>query len=89
MSRATKHAGLPDDEGDPPKRPEVKVGSLVDVAGFAHKVPGGGAADGPGDAVLRTPITGIHLPLSAAREVHERIDAGGLGGKIVLLPWPA
>jgi hypothetical protein len=21
--------------------------------------------------------------------VHARIDAGGLGGKIVLLPWPA
>jgi hypothetical protein len=28
------------------------------------------------------------LPLAAAREVHTRIDAGGLGGKIVLLPWP-
>lgn len=28
------------------------------------------------------------LPLKAAREVHARIDAGGLGGKIVLLPWP-
>jgi NADPH:quinone reductase-like Zn-dependent oxidoreductase len=27
------------------------------------------------------------LPLSAARAVHTRIDAGGLGGKIVLLPW--
>ncbi len=27
------------------------------------------------------------LPLSAARVVHERIEAGGLGGKIVLLPW--
>jgi hypothetical protein len=26
--------------------------------------------------------------LAAAREVHSRIDAGGLGGKIVLLPWP-
>jgi NADPH:quinone reductase-like Zn-dependent oxidoreductase len=26
------------------------------------------------------------LPLSAAREVHKRIGAGGLGGKIVLLP---
>jgi NADPH:quinone reductase-like Zn-dependent oxidoreductase len=26
-------------------------------------------------------------PLAAARNVHERIDAGGLGGKIVLLPW--
>jgi len=24
-----------------------------------------------------------------ASEVHARIDAGGLGGKIVLLPWPA
>jgi NADPH:quinone reductase-like Zn-dependent oxidoreductase len=38
-------------------------------------------------------VKGIHptvvdrLPLSAAREVHARIDAGGLGGKIVLLPW--
>ena len=29
------------------------------------------------------------LPLADAREVHARIDAGGLGGKIVLLPWPA
>ena len=29
------------------------------------------------------------LPLVAAREVHARIDAGGLGGKIVLLPWAA
>jgi NADPH:quinone reductase-like Zn-dependent oxidoreductase len=28
------------------------------------------------------------LPLSEAREVHARIDSGGLGGKIVLLPWP-
>lgn len=27
------------------------------------------------------------LPLSAARDVHARIDAGGVGGKIVLLPW--
>jgi NADPH:quinone reductase-like Zn-dependent oxidoreductase len=27
------------------------------------------------------------LPLAGAREAHERIDAGGLGGKIVLLPW--
>jgi NADPH:quinone reductase-like Zn-dependent oxidoreductase len=27
------------------------------------------------------------LPLSAARAVHARIDAGGMGGKIVLLPW--
>jgi hypothetical protein len=27
--------------------------------------------------------------VAAAREVHARIDAGGLGGKIVLLPWPA
>ena len=27
------------------------------------------------------------LPLSAARETHARIDAGGLGGKIVLMPW--
>jgi NADPH:quinone reductase-like Zn-dependent oxidoreductase len=29
------------------------------------------------------------LPLSAASEVHARIDQGGLGGKIVLLPWSA
>jgi hypothetical protein len=28
------------------------------------------------------------LPLAAAPEVHTRIDAGGLGGKIVLTPWP-
>jgi NADPH:quinone reductase-like Zn-dependent oxidoreductase len=29
------------------------------------------------------------VPLASAREVHARIDAGGLGGKIVLLPWLA
>jgi hypothetical protein len=28
-------------------------------------------------------------PLATARNVHSRIDAGGLGGKIVLLPWLA
>ena len=33
------------------------------------------------------PVVIDRLPLSAARAVHERIDAGGLGGKIVLLPW--
>ena len=27
------------------------------------------------------------LPLAAAREVHARIDKGGFGGKIVLVPW--
>ena len=27
------------------------------------------------------------LPLAAASEVHARIDKGGLGGKLVLLPW--
>ena len=27
------------------------------------------------------------LPLAAASEVHARIDRGGVGGKIVLLPW--
>jgi NADPH:quinone reductase-like Zn-dependent oxidoreductase len=34
------------------------------------------------------PVVVDRLPLAAAREVHARIDAGGLGGKIVLLPWP-
>jgi NADPH:quinone reductase-like Zn-dependent oxidoreductase len=34
------------------------------------------------------PVVIDRLPLSAAREVHTRIDLGGLGGKIVLLPWP-
>jgi NADPH:quinone reductase-like Zn-dependent oxidoreductase len=34
------------------------------------------------------PVVVDRLPLAAAREVHIRIDAGGLGGKIVLLPWP-
>jgi len=38
--------------------------------------------------VLR-PIVIDRLPLTAAREVHARIDSGGLGGKIVLLPWSA
>jgi NADPH:quinone reductase-like Zn-dependent oxidoreductase len=33
------------------------------------------------------PIVIDRLPLAVAREVHARIDAGGLGGKIVLLPW--
>jgi len=35
------------------------------------------------------PVVIDRLPLAAASEVHARIDAGGLGGKIVLLPWPA
>ncbi len=33
------------------------------------------------------PVVIDRLPLRAARDVHTRIDAGGLGGKIVLLPW--
>ena len=33
------------------------------------------------------PVVVDRLPLEAAREVHARIDAGGLGGKIVLMPW--
>jgi NADPH:quinone reductase-like Zn-dependent oxidoreductase len=33
------------------------------------------------------PVVVERLPLDAAREVHARIDAGGLGGKIVLMPW--
>jgi NADPH:quinone reductase-like Zn-dependent oxidoreductase len=35
------------------------------------------------------PVVIDRLPLAAARDVHIRIDQGGLGGKIVLLPWPA
>jgi NADPH:quinone reductase-like Zn-dependent oxidoreductase len=35
------------------------------------------------------PVVIERLPLAAASEVHERIDKGGLGGKIVLLPWSA
>jgi NADPH:quinone reductase-like Zn-dependent oxidoreductase len=34
------------------------------------------------------PIVIDRLPLGSACEVHTRIDAGGLGGKIVLVPWP-
>ena len=34
------------------------------------------------------PIVIDRLPLAAARAVHVRIDSGGLGGKIVLQPWP-
>ncbi len=34
------------------------------------------------------PVVIERLPLAAAREVHARIDKGGFGGKIVLLPWP-
>jgi NADPH:quinone reductase-like Zn-dependent oxidoreductase len=33
------------------------------------------------------PIVVDRLPLASASEVHIRIDSGGLGGKIVLLPW--
>jgi NADPH:quinone reductase-like Zn-dependent oxidoreductase len=33
------------------------------------------------------PVVIERLPLAAASEVHARIDKGGLGGKIVLLPW--
>jgi NADPH:quinone reductase-like Zn-dependent oxidoreductase len=33
------------------------------------------------------PVVIDRLPLGAASEVHARIDRGGLGGKIVLLPW--
>ena len=35
------------------------------------------------------PVVIEQLPLAAASEVHARIDRGGLGGKIVLLPWSA
>jgi NADPH:quinone reductase-like Zn-dependent oxidoreductase len=40
------------------------------------------------DGVIH-PIVVDRLPLAAARQVHARIDIGGLGGKIVLLPWLA
>jgi NADPH:quinone reductase-like Zn-dependent oxidoreductase len=33
------------------------------------------------------PAVADRLPLSAAADVHRRIDKGGLGGKVVLLPW--
>lgn len=33
------------------------------------------------------PVVIERLPLAAASDVHARIDKGGLGGKIVLLPW--
>jgi NADPH:quinone reductase-like Zn-dependent oxidoreductase len=33
------------------------------------------------------PVVIDRLPLAAASKVHARIDSGGLGGKIVLLPW--
>jgi NADPH:quinone reductase-like Zn-dependent oxidoreductase len=35
------------------------------------------------------PIILDRLPLSSARDVHKRIEMGGLGGKIILLPWGA
>jgi NADPH:quinone reductase-like Zn-dependent oxidoreductase len=35
------------------------------------------------------PVVIDREPLAAAEKVHARIDAGGLGGKIVLLPWLA
>lgn len=33
------------------------------------------------------PVVIDRLPLATASQVHARIDTGGLGGKIVLLPW--
>jgi NADPH:quinone reductase-like Zn-dependent oxidoreductase len=33
------------------------------------------------------PMVVERLPLASASAVHARIDSGGLGGKIVLLPW--
>ena len=33
------------------------------------------------------PVVVAREPLSAAKDVHARIDKGGVGGKIVLLPW--
>jgi NADPH:quinone reductase-like Zn-dependent oxidoreductase len=33
------------------------------------------------------PVVADRLPLSAAADVHRRIAEGGLGGKVVLLPW--
>lgn len=33
------------------------------------------------------PVVADRLPLGAAEAVHRRIETGGLGGKIVLLPW--
>lgn len=35
------------------------------------------------------PVVTDRLPLASAPEAHARIDAGGFGGKIVLLPWLA
>jgi len=35
------------------------------------------------------PVVIDRLPLASAREVHTRIESGGLGGKIVLSPWAA
>ena len=35
------------------------------------------------------PVVVSREPLEAAKDVHVRIDAGGLGGKVVLLPWGA
>jgi NADPH:quinone reductase-like Zn-dependent oxidoreductase len=35
------------------------------------------------------PVVIERVPLAAASEVHARIDRGGLGGKIVFLPWSA
>lgn len=41
-----------------------------------------------GDGAIH-PVVIERLPLVAAREIHARIDRGGLGGKIVLQPWSA
>jgi NADPH:quinone reductase-like Zn-dependent oxidoreductase len=35
------------------------------------------------------PVVIDREPLASAENVHARVDAGGLGGKIVLLPWLA
>jgi NADPH:quinone reductase-like Zn-dependent oxidoreductase len=39
------------------------------------------------EGAIHPVVVDRRLPLATAREVHSRIDTGGLGGKIVLLPW--
>jgi NADPH:quinone reductase-like Zn-dependent oxidoreductase len=55
-------------------RPDEFKGDMATVFGFLR------------DGTIH-PVVVDRLPLAGAREAHERIDAGGLGGKIVLLPW--
>jgi hypothetical protein len=75
---------------DEPSSSVCRKARLIAVTGITIRRAGGvipSVGGLPHGAVH--PVVIDRLPLAAAREVHARIDAGGFGGKIVLLPWPA